>query len=102
MKRLFGVFVAGLVIAGPAGAQIPFFNATCPTNIEVHADQGGPIYVNGHGTKLITKQSSYYEARWDGSHNHVTNSVSINPDGTPDVSYTRDNGNHGICKVSEG
>lgn len=30
-----------------AGAKVPLFNATCGGGIEVHADEGGPVYING-------------------------------------------------------
>lgn len=88
-------FVAATTAAGPAFSAVPFFNATCPMNIEVHADQGGPIYINGKEAKLKVFNSNYYEA----SHDHVTISLSINPDGTPDVSYTARGGANGVCTV---
>lgn len=81
--------------ASPALSKVPFFNATCPMNIEVHADQGGPIYINGKEAKLKVFNANYYEA----SHDHVTISLSINPDGTPDVSYTARGGANGVCTL---
>lgn len=87
--------VAATVAASPAYAAIPFFNATCPMNIEVHADQGGPIYINGKEAKLTVFNANAYEA----THNHVTISVTVNPDGTPMVSYTARGGANGICTV---
>lgn len=87
--------VAILAATGPAYAAIPFFNATCPGNIEVHADQGGPIYINGKEGKLKIFNANAYEA----THNHVTISVTINPDGTVMVSYTARGGANGICTV---
>ncbi len=87
--------VAAITAAAPAAAAIPFFNATCPMNIEVHADQGGPIYINGKEGKLKIFNANAYEA----THDHVTISVTINPDGTPLVSYTARGGANGICTV---
>jgi len=87
--------VAATAAASPAFASIPFFNATCPMNIEVHADQGGPIYINGKQAKLKVFNAKAYEA----THNHVTISVTVNPDGTPLVSYTARGGANGICMV---
>lgn len=87
--------VAATMAAAPAFASIPFFNATCPMNIEVHADQGGPIYINGKEGKLKVFNSNAYEA----THDHVTISLTINPDGTPSVSYTARGGANGICTV---
>ena len=89
------VFVAAVAAATPALSKVPFFNATCPMNIEVHADQGGPIYINGKEAKLKVFNANYYEA----SHDHVTISLTINPDGTPDVSYTARGGANGVCTV---
>jgi hypothetical protein len=86
---------AVLTIAGQAAAKIPLVNATCPGKIEVHADEGGPIYINGKEGKLKVFNQNYYEAKGSG----VTISLSINPDGSPAVSYTGKGGANGICTV---
>jgi len=85
-------------VASPSHAAIPLVNATCPGNIEIHADAGGPLYVNGKEAKLKVFNDSYYEA----SQGHVTISLSINPDGTASISYTGQGGANGICSVSDG
>ncbi|PYB84161.1 hypothetical protein [Pseudomonas soli] len=93
MKRLLmGIF---LVVSGAAHAGISMLNATCPGNIEVHADKGGPIYINGKEAKLKKFNDNYFEAK--GS--DVTISLSINPDGSPDVSYAGKNRANGVCQV---
>ncbi|MDI3370435.1 hypothetical protein QLG14_14450 [Pseudomonas sp. V104_10] len=97
MKRI--MIGALLAVSGAAQAGIPLVNATCPSNIEVHADKGGPIYINGKEGKLKKFNENYFEAKGSG----VTISLSINPDGSPDVSYTGKNRANGICQVkSEG
>ena len=93
--RTIAVVATGIV-SGPAWSAIPFFNATCPGNIEVHADQGGPVYINGKEGKLKRFNENYYEIR-SGS---VTISLSINPDGSAAVSYTKKGGANGICQVA--
>jgi len=93
MKRL--VLGALFVVSGAAQAAIPLVNATCPGNIEVHADKDGPIYINGKEGKLKKFNDNYFEAK--GS--DVTISLSINPDGSPDVSYTGKNRANGVCQV---
>jgi hypothetical protein len=112
MKKLFGVVAAFkeptmkflllvtplLLATGLAHAGIPMFNATCPGKIEVHADQGGPIYINGKEGKLKKFNENYFEAKGAG----VTISLSINPDGSPAVSYTGKNRANGICEVKKG
>jgi hypothetical protein len=84
------------ITATPSFAAIPQLNYTCPGKIEVHADQGGPIYINGKEAKLKVFNQNYYEAKGSG----VTISLSINPDGTPSVSYTGPGRNNGICSES--
>ena len=86
---------AALCTGGEAQAKIPLVNATCPKNIEVHADEGGPIYINGKEAKLKKFNDNYFEAKGSG----VTISLSINPDGSASVSYTGKHGANGVCTV---
>lgn len=97
MKTLLRIVAAAaaMTIAGQAAAKIPLVNATCPGNIEVHADQGGPIYINGKEGKLKVFNENYYEAKGGG----VTISLTISPDGSADVSYTGKAGANGVCTV---
>ena len=86
-----------LFLAETANAGIPRLNYTCPGSIEVHADEGGPVYINGKETELKKFNENYFEAT--GS--DVTISISINPDGSPSVSYTGKHRAHGICQNSQ-
>jgi len=97
MRSLYFPFAMIVVAfsAGQASAKIPLLNATCPGKLEVHADAGGPIYVNGKQAKLKVFNQNYYEAR----QGRVTISVMINPDGSPDVSYTASGGANGVCTL---
>jgi hypothetical protein len=94
-KLLIAAF--GIFLSGAANAGIPSFNFTCPGNFEVHADQGGPVYINGKETKLKKVNDNYFEAKGAG----VTLSISINPDESVDVSYTGKHGVNGICSPRE-
>lgn len=87
-----GVFA---FVATAAHAKIPTVNATCPGNIDVHADAGGPIYINGTEAQLKVFNDNYYEAK----HGHITISLSIKPDGSADVSYTGPGRANGVCQV---
>lgn len=82
-------------LATQAHAAIPLLNATCPGNIEVHADEGGPVYINGKEGALKKFNDNYFEIKGAG----VTISLSINPDGSPSVSYTGKGGANGACTV---
>jgi hypothetical protein len=82
--------------AGAAKGGIPLLNATCPGGYEVHADKGGPIYINGKETKLKKFNDNAFEAT--GS--DITLSLTINPDGSPSLSYTGQDRAHGICTIS--
>ncbi|QFT21109.1 hypothetical protein FIV02_05895 [Pseudomonas sp. THAF187a] len=83
-----------LLASGMAQAGVPLLNYSCPGSIEVHADQGGPVYVNGKEAKLKKFSDSYYEASHDG----VTISLMQNPDQSMSVSYTAKHGVHGVCQ----
>lgn len=72
-------------------------NATCPTKIEVHVDEGGPVFVDGKRAKLKKFNDNYFEAK-DGG---VTVSISVNPDGSQSVSYTGKGKANGICEVKK-
>ena len=95
IMRLAAITAIAFAAANPAFAKIPLINATCPGKIEVHADAGGPIYINGKEAKLHVFNENYYEAKGGG----VTISLSINPDGSAAVSYTGHGGANGICTV---
>lgn len=96
MKQLLlGTFL--VTAAGLAQAGIPLVNATCPGNIEVHADEGGPIYINGKEATLKKFSDTYFEAKGSG----VTISLMVNPDGSPSVSYTGKGGANGVCELAE-
>lgn len=97
MKKLL-LLTAISVLPGLSYAAIPLVNATCPGNIEVHADEGGPIYINGKEGKLKKFNDNYFEAKGAG----VTISLSINPDGSPSVSYTGKNRANGVCELKKG
>lgn len=75
---------------------LPLVNATCPLGIEVHADEHGPVFINGQEAELKKFSDTYYEATRDGT----TISLSINPDETVSVSYTAPGGANGICTVT--
>lgn len=83
-----------LLFATVASADIPLLNYDCPTNIAVHADQGGPVYINGKEAKLKKFNNNAYEAKGSG----VTISLTRNPDESWDVSYTGKGGANGVCK----
>lgn len=96
MKRVLSI-IALVSLAGVANAEIPMVNATCPGNLEVHTDEGGPLFINGKEAKLKKINDNYFEAKGVG----VTISLSISPDGTPSISYTGKGGANGICEIAE-
>lgn len=96
MKRVLSI-IALVSLAGVANAEIPMVNATCPGNLEVHADEGGPLFINGKEAKLKKINDNYFEAKGSG----VTVSLSLSPDGTPSISYTGKGGPNGMCEIAE-
>ncbi|MEG1680919.1 MAG: DUF3011 domain-containing protein [Stenotrophomonas sp.] len=89
--------LAWLSLATTANASIPLFNGSCPGGLEIHADDGGPVYVNGKETTLKRFNDNYYEAR--DSSSGVTLSISRSADGGTQVSYTGAGGRNGICSL---
>ncbi len=96
MKKLL-TMTCVLFAAGTAHAGIPLLNVSCTDKYEVHADEGGPVFINGKKTRLKKINDNYYEATGSG----ITVSIAINPDGSPNVSYTGKHGINGICQASE-
>ena len=95
MKKVL-LAIALLAATSAVHAAIPLLNATCPGGIEVHADQGGPIYINGKEATLKRFNDNAYEARGGG----VTISLTIMPDGSPNVAYTGKGRAHGVCQIT--
>ena len=87
------------MFAGNAQAGLARMNATCPGKLEVHVDQGGPVYVNGKEATLKRFNDNYYEAK--DAVSGVTISISNNPDGSSDMSYTGKNRANGICQIAK-
>ncbi|UHQ22900.1 DUF3011 domain-containing protein [Lysobacter sp. 5GHs7-4] len=101
MKSTCLLTVAALLalsVAPRANAAIPMFNGTCPGGLEIHADEGGPVYADGRETRLKRVNDDYYEASDSGS--GVTLSISRSPDGGAQVSYTGKSGANGVCTIS--
>lgn len=99
MKPL--LLAASLLILAPSvHAALPMLNYDCPDNIQVHADEGGPVYINGKEAKLKKVSENDFEAR--DKESGVTVSISIGEDGTPSVSYTIGEGASGACQAAEG
>jgi hypothetical protein len=91
------VLAAGVfACAGSAEAKVPFFNATCGDGVEVHADEGGPVYINGKEAQLTTINDKAYEAH----KGKVTISITISPDGSVEAAATWKGGANGICTVA--
>ena len=86
----------GTASSGSARPRLPLFNATCPGGIEVHADEGGPVFFNGKETQFKKLNDNYFEAT--GS--NITLSIAINPDGSPNLTYTGKHGANGVCTIS--
>lgn len=99
MKMVYSaMLIAAAALPATAEAKVPFFNATCPGKIDVHADEGGPVYLNGKEAKLKVFNANYFEATL----NKVTVSVTKNPDGSLSVSYTGPKRANGVCAVKGG
>ncbi|WP_082582690.1 DUF3011 domain-containing protein [Frateuria sp. Soil773] len=95
VAALVSVFM--LFAAPSAVAAISSFNVTCPGGIEVHADEGGPVFVNGREASLRKFSDNYYEAR--DAMSGVTLSINRTPGRGTQMSYTGKHGVNGICSI---
>ena len=92
------LFAAALLAMGSAhAASLPKFEVTCPTDLAVRADAGGPVFINDTKAILSKFSEQYYEAKGQG----VTLSISIAADGSPTVTYTGKQGANGVCTERE-
>ncbi len=82
--------------ASSAPAAVPTLDHRCPGNLQVRADPGGPVYINGKQRKLKRVNDSFYEASGAG----VTLSISTDPNGAASVSYTGRGRTHGVCQAA--
>lgn len=76
-------------------ARLPVFNATCGNGTEVHANEGGPVFLNGQQASLKKFNDNYFEA----SHEGQTVSISFRPDGSLSLSFSGPGRTNGICTL---
>ncbi|GAB5349221.1 hypothetical protein [Alteriqipengyuania sp. 357] len=81
--------------AASLAPRIPVFNAICGPGIEVHANEGGPVFIDGEKTTLEKFNDNYFEASLDGT----TISISFNPDESLSLTYTGPDRANGICTL---
>lgn len=81
-------------LATPAEARVPAFSAACPGRIDVQADNGGRIFINGQPARVRTFDDRSYEARLGP----IAVSVIVGPGGRLDVS-SRMRGPDAVCRV---
>lgn len=97
-SQLMCLALLAFAFSTTAHARLTSMNATCPGNLEVHVDDGGPVYINGKEAALKRFNDTYFEARDVAL--GVTVSIMQKPDGSHDVSYTGKERANGICTVA--
>lgn len=97
MRFRLMVSACALMLSWGAQAGLPGFNVECPGKLDVHADDGGPVYINGKETKFKKLSETYFEAKGSG----VTLSIMVNPDESVSVSYSGKHGVNGVCSLAE-
>ncbi|PWK45550.1 hypothetical protein LOY55_12850 [Pseudomonas sp. B21-040] len=82
---LFPVAIAALANTTPG---IPPFDADCPANVTVHADQDGPVLINNKEAETKAVDDRHFETTGSG----VTISISLAEDDSVVVSATSKSG----------
>ena len=94
MNKLL-ITTALLAATGAANAaSLPKFDVTCPGELNVRAEAGGPVHINDKPATLSKFSEQYYEARGEG----VTIAISLKADGSSTVSSTGKEGATGACQ----
>jgi hypothetical protein len=95
--RSNGGSAASIHGGGESSGGIPYFNATCPGGIDVHAEESGYVYFDGRQAELNKLNRAHYEAIGSG----ITLSIAVNPDRTVTLTYTGKHGANGVCEVPD-
>ncbi len=90
--------ILSCTLATSAHAGLGQLNATCPGGLEIHVDEGGPVYVNGKEAVLKKFNENYFEAKDAAS--GATISISKGEGGAYDLSYTGKNRANGVCTLA--
>jgi hypothetical protein len=96
----YAYYAAALLIfatASTAVAKIPRLDAKCGDDITVHAEEGGPILIDGKDSKIKTIDENNSEAR----DHKILITLVIGADGSPALTYARKNGPSGDCEVTD-
>lgn len=96
MKKLV-ITLCVFFMSSAVNADIPRLNYTCPGNIAVHADQGGPVFINGKESQLIKFNDNAYDAKTA----EVTISITVKANQSVEVSYTGKKGANGLCSPAQ-
>jgi hypothetical protein len=78
---------------------ISIFSCHFQYRIQVHADRGGYVYINGKQAELKKFNNNAYDAKLKGG--NVTISITINPDESVSISYTGPGRANGVCQVAD-
>lgn len=87
--------LAAFCLASPAEARVPAFSAACPGRVDVQADNGGRIFINGQPARVRPFNNRSYEARLGP----IVVSVAVGPGGRLDVSSRMRGAGNGMCQV---
>ena len=82
MKKVL-IAAITLAMAGAASAAIPQLNYECPGQIQMHSDEGGPVYINGKEAKLKKYSEEFYEAKGAGVTLSISNTGASTMSPTP-------------------
>ncbi|MGC5700865.1 hypothetical protein J4P02_11765 [Pseudomonas sp. NFXW11] len=75
--------------------DIPLFNVSCPGNLAVSADQGGPVYINGK----VVASSAVDDRHFQVKTAEVSLSISVEDDDSVTVKYSDKHGASGLCEA---
>ncbi|KAF0864542.1 hypothetical protein [Pseudomonas sp. LD120] len=85
-----------MIFAGAAQAEdLPLFNVSCPGNLAVSSDQGGPVYINGEAVASSAVDDRHFQVKTA----QINLFISLEDDDSVTVQYSDQHGASGVCEA---
>ena len=95
MNKSIVLAMSAMLAAASAHAEVPYFRASCPTNI-LAAGSGDTVFVNGQQAQVRETGANAFTARSAGIQLDF-----VFAGGEPSLSYTGPGGANGMCTVTK-
>ncbi|WP_267269876.1 hypothetical protein [Pseudomonas protegens] len=95
MRKILLLGTLMMFTGGAHAEAVPLFNVSCPGNLAVSADQGGPIYINGKVIKSRAVDDRHFQVKTP----ETNLTISVEDDDSVSVKYSDKHGASGLCEA---